>query len=162
MVEHHSPSLVDDIAARMTGGNSPAGFRAAVMDRLTPQRTSRWSALWLRWSMAAAAIVAAFVVWSVAKQSEAPAPVVQTVAHQDSPSVEAVSNVAATDVAPRRLARKRPEPISEPGLPLLDAPEALVVDEIQPPRLNITQLTLEPLATEPIRATLPDGGGSQQ
>lgn len=149
----------------MTAGDPPAEFRAGVMHRLTPRRSfdswSTWTVI--RWSVVGTAVALAIVVWSRdGRQTQNPAEVARAVVATEAPPAEAIANVAVTRAASSSTARaRRPTaPVPQPGLPVLDTPETLLVGGIQPQPLNITQLSVEPLATEPIRVAPPDGGGS--
>jgi len=149
----------------MTVGDPPAEFRAGVMRRLAPRRSFQSWSTWtmVRWSVVGAAVALAIVVWSRdGRRTANPPQVARTVAGTEAPPTESIANIPVTPAVSSSTARaRRPAaPVPQPGLPLLETPETLVVGWIQPQPLSITQLSVVPLATEPIRVGPPDGGGS--
>ena len=158
--------MLDEVARSLTSGDAPTSLRARVLERLPPIARVPWyrSAL-LNAGIAAsvAALVIAGVLWS---RHNAPPPVATSAvasntALESSPSQHAATVATNTSPISRRPARTHREVVTVPGLPALEAPEALAIETIQPQRLSIAQLTVAPLVTEPLRVAGTDGGSER-
>jgi hypothetical protein len=163
---------IDDVAARMTAGDAPAGLRARVLGRIGDRRPSTWT-----WALKPVAALAALVLVGVtvqilrtsrpADRRDSPA------AHLATATAPTTTGVAAATANVDRVSppapRVRPKPAPprmsaaeaawhERAIPALDAIAALSIDAIQPEALSIPQLEVKALATTPL-VVATDGKG---
>jgi hypothetical protein len=137
---------IDRVAAEATRGEPSPGFRARVVARLDERRPS------YAWPLVAAAAAAIVIVASLitirAPQRTAP---VQQRAAVASPAVESgptspapidTATAASITTAHAELASFALPAIT---LPPLDAIEPITLESIQPTKLSIPQLTVEPI-----------------
>ena len=142
--------VIDRVAAETTSGEPSPEFHERVMARLEARRSP-----YMRWTVAAAtaaaAILAVVIVHSWQRQPApsqatvvATRPAVEPVAASPTPSTSPVTTPVIESRA-RAVVRTPVFPQQLPALPPIDPMESITPESIQPTRLSIPQLTLEPI-----------------
>jgi hypothetical protein len=151
-------SVVDDVARRITSGESVPDVRHRVLDRLHDRETRRWR---LALVPAAAAIVIA--VSFIARHPESPAsgsiaanrvpatPAAAAGSHAVSDAIPAgASQTVPATVAHRPGRAMATSQTSNSGIPALAALEPISVGDIQPSALEIRPLLTTPIVVPPL------------
>lgn len=165
------PIDVDTIARQMTAGAPAGSMRALVLVRLPSRRRHR--TLWLA-VPAAAGVLLLIVLVAVARRpappvgelpvavatapaSARPAPSLTSV-----PEAQPVGVTAASRASLGRAPVHALPPARLPGLQPVPPPDVLRLDAVQPEGVDIPQLHIEPIATEPLRIPPLSGAGSRE
>jgi hypothetical protein len=143
--------VIDRVAADVTRGEPSPDFRARVMARIEARRPPY--ATWVFAAATAAAIIAIAILIAHPWQRRA-SPITTTVA-MASPAIEPVApssmpSPSTTEPVVRESRAKSAAPAAvfvaqAPALPPIDPIEPITRDSIQPTKLSIPQLTVEPL-----------------
>jgi len=140
--------VIDRVAADATSAELSPDFHARVMARIEARRPA-----YAVWTLAAAvggAVVLAIVIAHPWQRHSAPS---QTTVAVTSPAIERVAASASTPLVESPLAEPRSRvvahaPIFAPqvsALPAIEPIEPITRESIQPTRLSIPQLTVEPI-----------------
>jgi hypothetical protein len=164
-----APIDIDAVARRMTTGAPAASMRAHVLERLSSRGNRR--TMWLA-APVAAGVALLFLFVAVLRRPETPAretPAARATASAPAPSATSGPDAQVAQPPGGRRASSRPAPARAlplaprlPGLPPVAPPDVLQIDAIQPAAVEIPQLHIEPIATEPLRIPSLQGTGSRQ
>lgn len=142
--------VINHIAAEATSGEPSPGFHARVMARIDVRRSPHMT--WTLAATTAAAVIVAVVI--VRPWQRPPAPLQATVAAtRPGAGPVAASPASSTSPVATPVVESRTRVVANtpvfapqvPALPPIDPIEPITRDSIQPTRLSIPQLTLEPI-----------------
>jgi len=141
--------MIDRVATETTSGELSPEFRARVMARIEMRRSP-----YMTWTLAAATAAAAIVALVIVhpRQRE-PTPSPATVAATNAAIEPVVPSPQPTSPVATRVVESRTKVVVDtpvfapavPALPPINPIEPITRDSIQPMKLSIPQLTLEPI-----------------
>ncbi len=156
---------IDRIAAAMTAADPAPDFRVRLSARLdaADRPAGRWRGLVMAAALAAIAL-AAWTTWPRDTRLPAPGAAAGPAIAASTPArvVNSVARVDPNPIAPASASRATRDTAARPAfvpavemVPLLDAPDAIVKEPIQPAALSIPQLTVDTIVMPAV-----DSGGS--